>query len=82
MTERIDHELLDAYERTAGEPGLLPAGHDLSIELWELLEALLLDLHLVRHDYADEQYARHVERELERHCSDASVVERIKSMRT
>jgi hypothetical protein len=82
MSARIDHELLDAYERTAGDPGLLPAGHPYSLEAWELLEALLLDLHLLRHDYADAQYARHVDRELERHCSDASVVERIKGMRT
>jgi hypothetical protein len=81
MTSHIDHGLLDQYERTAGEPKLLPQDHGIAAELWEALDELLLDLHLIRHGYADAGYARHVERELDRLCADASVIERIRALR-
>jgi len=77
----IDHSILDHYERTAGDPQGLPHGHAIPPELWEAIDELLLDLHLIRHGYADEGYARHVERELAKLCADGSVVERVKRIR-
>lgn len=77
----IDHGILDHYERTAGDPKGLPKGHGISPELWEIIDELLLDLHLIRHGYAEDGYARHVDRELVKHCADASVVERMKALR-
>ncbi|MEX1131800.1 MAG: hypothetical protein WEC15_01120 [Flavobacteriales bacterium] len=77
----IDHSLLDHYERTAGELQKVPQGHGIAADLWEILDELMLDLHLIRHGYADEGYARHVERELTKVCEDASVIERVKALR-
>jgi hypothetical protein len=77
----IDHSILDHYERTAGDPHQLPHGHGIPADLWEAIDEFLLDLHLIRHGYADEGYARHVERELSKLCADSSVVERVKSIR-
>jgi len=77
----IDHSLLDHYERTAGDLRQMPHGHGFAAELWETLDELMLDLHLIRHGYADEGYARHVERELAKVCEDASVIERVKALR-
>ena len=77
----IDHGLLDHYERTAGDPQRLPQGHGISPELWETVDELVLDLHLIRHGYTEDGYTRHVDRELEKVCADASVVERIKALR-
>ncbi len=81
MSPVIDHALLDHFERTAGDPARL--GQDVSVDPagWELAEELLFDLHLIRHDYADEGYARHVERRLRDTCADNSVIERIKALR-
>lgn len=81
MSRHIDHGLLDHYEQSAGEPHHLPPDHGIASELWEALDELLLDLHLIRHGYADEGYARHVERELTKLCADASVIERVKALR-
>lgn len=77
----IDHGTLDHYERTAGDPKELPKGHGIPPELWEVIDELLLDLHLIRHGYADEGYARHVERELSKLCADGSVMERLRNIR-
>jgi hypothetical protein len=81
MSSPIDHALLDHYERVAGDLERLPGGHGIDPQLWEALDELLLDLHLIKHGYADEGYARHVERELAKLCSDGSVIERLRSLR-
>ncbi len=82
MSAIIGHAELDAYEACNGDPGRLPHGQAFDTGVWELLEALLLDLHLLRHRYADEAYARHVERRLVELCTDSTVVERMKAVRT
>lgn len=81
MSHTIDHSLLDLYERCAGDPARLPAGTHPDAERWERVDELLLDLHLIRHGYADEGYARHVERTLKEACADATVVARMHALR-
>lgn len=78
---RIDHPFLDRYEAASGDPERLERGHGLDMELWERVDELLLDLHLIRHGYAEDGYGRHVDRELERICADPSVVQRMKDLR-
>ena len=82
MSARIDQELLNAYELSGGDPERLPKGHGLDMDLWELLDALLLDLHLIRYGYAGEEHARLVDRQLAELCEDRGIVDRIKAMRT
>ncbi len=77
----ITHDLLDAYESVKGEYDKLPWGKRPSEALWEAVDGFLLELHLIHHGYADEGYARHVERELKRRCADASVAERLRALR-
>jgi hypothetical protein len=81
MNPVIDHHLLDLYERSAGDPQRLPASQPVDADLWEMIEALMLDLHLIRHGYATSGHARHTENRLKELCTDASVVERMKTMR-
>ncbi|MFZ1693178.1 MAG: hypothetical protein WAT74_08290 [Flavobacteriales bacterium] len=76
----ITHDLLDAYESVKGDYERLPWGKRPSEELWEAVDGFLLELHLIQHGYADDGYARHVERELKKQCADASVMERLKGM--
>lgn len=77
----IDHTFLDAYESVKGEYEKLPWGNRVDEKTWEVLDGLLLDLHLIRHGYATDGYERHIEKELTRHCSDAGVAQRVKAMR-
>jgi hypothetical protein len=78
----ITHRLLDVYEAAAGDPERVPpqerdqVGPD-----WTRLDELLLDLHMVRHGYTTDGYARHLERATAEACADASVVERLKALR-
>jgi len=81
MTPPIDHSLLDLYERCGGDPARMASAERPDMERWERVDELLLDLHLIRHGYTDEGYARHVERELQKACADASVVERMHALR-
>lgn len=74
----ITNDLLDAYESVKGDYEKLPWGRRPSEELWEAVDGLLLELHLIRHGYADEGYARHVERELKKQCADDSVASRMR----
>lgn len=77
----ITHELLDAYESVKGEYEKLNWGRKPEQELWEVVDGLLLDLHLMKHGYATEGYAKHIEKEMKRLCADKSVAERVRNMR-
>lgn len=77
----ITHELLDAYESVKGEYELLPWGKRPDEKMWEAVDGLLLDLHLVKHGYATAGYEKYLEKELLRLCSDENVIERIRGMR-
>lgn len=77
----IDHPFLDRYVAATGDPERLERGHGMDMAIWERVDELLLDLHLIRHGYAEEGYSRHVDRELDRHCADASVAQRMKDLR-
>ncbi|MBK6341046.1 MAG: hypothetical protein IPF41_00235 [Flavobacteriales bacterium] len=76
----ITHDLLDAYESVKGDYEKLPWGKRPSEELWEAVDGFLLELHLIQYGYADDGYARHIERELKKRCADASVIDRLKVM--
>ena len=77
----ITHDLLDAYESVKGDYEKLPFGKRPSEDLWEAVDGFLLELHLIRHGYADDGYARHIERELRKQCADAKVAERLSRRR-
>ena len=77
----IDHALLDAYDGVQGEYEKLPAGHGIDAAHWELVDELLLDLHLIRHGYASDGYEKHIERRLNAVCADGQVVDRLKRSR-
>lgn len=77
----ITHDLLDAYESVKGEYEKLPWGLKPDERSWEAVDGLLLDLHLIKHGYATEGYGKHIEKELARLCADASVADRIRSLR-
>lgn len=77
----ITHDLLDAYESVKGDYEKLAWGQRFSEELWEAVDGFLLDLHLIAHGYATDGYARHIDKELKRQCADASVVDRVRSLR-
>lgn len=81
MSRRIDHALLDRYAQVGGELERLPAELRPDAVLWETVDELLLDLHLIRHGYASEGYEKHIEKRLKEVCADAGVIERIKAMR-
>ncbi|MCB9184405.1 MAG: hypothetical protein H6591_10860 [Flavobacteriales bacterium] len=77
----ITHDLLDVYESVKGDYEKLSWGQRPSEELWEAIDGLLLDLHLIAHGYATDGYARHIDKELKRQCAEASVEERIRALR-
>ncbi len=77
----IDHAFIDIYTSVAGDPERLHKGHGMDMDLWEVLDGLLLDLHLIRHGYATAGYEKHIAAELKRLCADASVIDRINDLR-
>lgn len=77
----ITEELVDRYASVAGELERLTDATENEKVIWGLLDELLLDLHLIRHGYADEAYARHVERRLRQLSADAGTIEKIKLLR-
>ncbi len=77
----ITHDLLDAYESVKGEYEKLPWGKKPNEQLWEAVDGLVLDLHLIKHGYATDGYEKHIEKELLRLCADATVVERVRNLR-
>lgn len=80
MKPRITHELLDLYLQVAGDPDMVPKGTAFDGEAWELLAELMLDLHLIRHGYADEGYAKHVDRLVRALHTEEGVTERIRAL--
>lgn len=78
--KRIDHALLDRYEAAGGDPARDRYREPADAGRWEAVDAMMLELHMVRHGYARDGYDRHLERELERLCADATVVDRLKAM--
>ncbi|MBX2972431.1 MAG: hypothetical protein KF797_04965 [Flavobacteriales bacterium] len=76
----ITHDLLDAYESVKGEYEKLPWGKKPDEKLWEALDGLLLDLHLINHGYATDGYEKHINKELKRLCADESVEGRLRGM--
>jgi hypothetical protein len=77
----ITHDLLDAYESVKGEYEKLPWGKKPDEKLWETVDEVLLDLHLIKHGYASDGYERHIERKLKEVCADPTVVERMRALR-
>ena len=77
----ITHDLLDTYESVKGEFEKLPWGKKPDELLWASVDGLLLDLHLIKHGYATEGYAKHIEKELNRLCADETVVDRLRGLR-
>lgn len=77
----IDHAFLDRYEAAGGEPTREPLLGPDDAARWEAVDALLLELHMVQHGYARDGYDRHLEREMERLCADATVVARLRTLR-
>lgn len=77
----ITHDLLDAYESVQGEYEKLPWGKRVDETLWDTVDGLLLDLHLIKHGYASDGYEAHIERKLKEVCEDESVAERVRAMR-
>ena len=80
MRPLITHELLDLYVQAAGDPGMVAKGTPVDADAWEQLAELMLDLHLIRHGYADEGYAKHVERLLLTVYAEDGVLERIRAL--
>ncbi len=78
---QITHELLDEYMQVKGELEKLSDRHGIDAGLWEIVDQLLLDLHMIRHGYTTEGYERFVDRRLEEVCTDRSVVDRMKGIR-
>ncbi len=77
----ITHDLLDTYESVKGEYEKLPWGLRSDETLWEIVDGLVLDLHLIRHGYATDGYEKHIEQKLKDLCADATVIERLKALR-
>jgi hypothetical protein len=80
MNRKIDHTFLDVYESVKGEFEKLGA-HVADPELWEIVDQLLLDLHMIRFGYTTEGYEKYVDRRLQEVCTDSSVADRLKAMR-
>ena len=49
MSDLITHQLLDQYESVSGELEKLPLNDRPDGALWDLLDELMLDLHLINH---------------------------------
>ncbi len=79
--EPITHELLDSYVQMKGELEKLSDRRGIDAGLWEIVDQLLLDLHMIRHGYTTDGYERFVDRRLEEVCADRSVVDRMKEIR-
>lgn len=77
----ITHELLDLYESVKGEYDKLNLAKRPDEVLWELVDELVLDLHLINHGYATESYERHVERRLKEVCADEATIDRLRHLR-
>ncbi|MBL0128156.1 MAG: hypothetical protein IPP83_12015 [Flavobacteriales bacterium] len=77
----ITHDLLDTYESVDGDYERLPWGNRVDETLWETVDGLLLDLHLINHGYATDGYEKHIERKLKEVCADEGVIERVREMR-
>ena len=76
----ITHDLLDTYESVKGEYEKLPTTNKPDAALWEAIDGFLLDLHMIKHGYATDGYAKHIEKELKRICADENVVERLRTL--
>jgi len=81
MNGRITHALLDHFTSVAGDPDKLPTGHGVDPEAWQALDELLLDLHMMRHGYTTDGYAKHVQRRLAEECADGTVITRLHALR-
>jgi len=81
MSPTITLELLDRYEQVKGELERAPSAHQVDRGAWELVDELMLDLHLIDHGYATESYQRHVERRLTEVCADAATIDRLRHLR-
>ena len=81
MNDLITHHLLDQYESVSGELEKLPFEDRPDGALWDLLDELMLDLHMINHGYAKEGYVKHLERRLQEVCSDEGVADRMKAIR-
>ena len=82
MSGVITHSLLDLYMSVKGEYERLPADQrTLPGPEWEVVDELMLDLHLIEHGYATEGYEKHIDRKLNAVCADATVVERLKGLK-
>ncbi len=79
--ETIDHIFLDRYESVKGELEKHPDRKNIDPVLWEIVDQLLLDLHMIRHGYTTEGYERFVDRRLQEVCADAEVIRRMREMR-
>ena len=77
----ITHDLLDTYESVKGEYEKLPWGNRVDETIWETVDGLILDLHLIRHGYATDGYEKHIDKRLKEECMDESVAERMRVMR-
>ena len=78
----IDHAFLDRYEAVGGELERLPAEERaVLVSTWTTVDELFQDLHMIKHGYTTDGYERHVERQLKVLCADASVVERLRTMK-
>ncbi len=80
-TQLITNELLDRYVAVNGELERLPDPGSIDPELWEIIDQLLLDLHMIRHDYTTDGYAKFVERRLHEVCASEAEVLRMKEIR-
>lgn len=76
----ITHVLLDIYESVQGEYERLPVRERPDELLWNMVDGLVLDLHMIKHGYASEGYAKHLDRELKRLCADEGVVKRLREL--
>ena len=81
MSGLITHQLLDQYESVSGELEKLPPEDRPDGALWDLLDELMLDLHLINHGYAKDGYVKHLDRRLLEVCSDKGVADRMRAIR-
>ena len=56
MSGLITHLLLDQYESVSGELEKLQTEDRPDAALWDLLDELMLDLHLINHDISSVRY--------------------------
>jgi len=80
MSRPITMELLELYEGVKGELERIPDRGSIDPGTWELLDELVLDLHLIAHGYATESYEHHVERRLKEVCMNEAVIARLRTL--